>query len=66
MNITVNGEARMLDREMSIADLLQQLDYAQTSVAVALNQDFVPRSAYSRTVMKDGDELEIVAPMQGG
>ena len=66
MKIIVNGEARDLARETCIADLLKQLGYAQTSVAVALNQDFVSRTAYGATVIKDGDELEIVAPIQGG
>lgn len=66
MRITVNGESRMMDRETSIADVLNQMGYAQTSVAVALNGDFVPRSVYGNTQIRDGDTLEIVAPMQGG
>lgn len=66
MKIIVNGEERELDGELSIADALTQWGYARQSVAVALNQDFVPRSAFGVTVVKSGDELEIVAPMQGG
>ena len=36
------------------------------TVAVAVNQVFVPRSRHVDTTLKEGDQVEIVAPMQGG
>ena len=34
--------------------------------AVAVNQNFVPKSHYHNTQLCVGDELEILTPMQGG
>jgi sulfur carrier protein len=35
-------------------------------VATALNGDFVPAGLRAATPIRDGDRIEVVAPMQGG
>ena len=62
----VNGEPTSLAHEMTVAALLNHLHRTGQSIAVAVNMDFVPRSAYANTQIKDGDEIEIVEPRQGG
>ena len=66
MNIIVNGSEQKLEKEMSLAEILKALDYPSESVAAALNGEFVPRSEFDQTTVRDGDTLELVAPMQGG
>ena len=66
MNIRVNGEPTSLDRQMTMAELLNHLHRTGQSIAVAVNMDFVPRSAYANTQINEGDEIEIVEPRQGG
>ena len=66
MNIRVNGEPTALDREVTIAELLEQIHRTGQSIAIAVNMDFVPRSAYATTRVKEGDDIEIVEPRQGG
>ncbi|MFH0909344.1 MAG: sulfur carrier protein ThiS [bacterium] len=66
MNIIVNGESMSLEREMTIADLLEHLGRTGQSIALAVNMEFVPHSAYASARLKDGDEIEIVEPRQGG
>ena len=39
---------------------------AGAPIAVAHNEEFVPRSRYASLQLQEGDRLEIVAPMQGG
>lgn len=52
---------------MSVQKLLQVLGYREEQkLAVAVNTEFVPRSAHAEQQVSDGDEIEIVAPMQGG
>ena len=34
--------------------------------ALALNENFVPKSQYADTLINENDRIEIVAPMQGG
>ena len=65
MKIIVNGAEREI-AAATMADALDQLDYGEAVVATALNSHFVPVSARSSTLLADGDEIEVVAPMQGG
>ncbi len=66
MKLIVNGEQTEYDGEATLTALLTHRGSKIGSVAVALNQEFVSRSKYDETEIKDGDDIEIVAPMQGG
>ena len=65
MRVTVNGEARDLS-STDVAALLSELDYEGSHFAIALNYDVVPKSRWSETPLKAGDEIEIITPRQGG
>ena len=65
MTLIVNGESRTV-AVATLAEALQALDYADATVATALNGEFVPARARVATLVKDGDRIEIVAPRQGG
>lgn len=65
MKITVNGEPLELRDGATVAALLDERGPAG-GVAVAVNDDFVPRAEYARRKLDEGDRVEIVAPMQGG
>jgi sulfur carrier protein len=66
IQVTVNGAARRFDAPMDIAALLQSLAMAGKKVAVERNGEIVPKSAHARTLIADGDELEIVVAVGGG
>ena len=63
--VLVNGERRE-PRAASLAELVAQLGFGQEAVATALNGDFVPRRERASTALRPGDNIEIVAPHQGG
>jgi sulfur carrier protein len=65
MRVTVNGEARDVTAD-SVAALLSELEYDGSHFAIALNYDVVPKSRWAETVLKSGDEIEIITPRQGG
>ncbi|HYL01810.1 MAG TPA: sulfur carrier protein ThiS [Steroidobacteraceae bacterium] len=49
-----------------LASALEELGYGGRVVATALNGEFVTLEARGRTPLRDGDRLEVLAPMQGG
>jgi sulfur carrier protein len=65
MRVTVNGEEREIT-SARVDALLAELDYEGTHFAIALNYDVVPKSRWSDTALKAGDEIEIITPRQGG
>jgi thiamine biosynthesis protein ThiS len=66
MILTINGEERQFTREMSLADLLDQLGMKPDRVAVELNREIVRRDHWADTALRDGDRLEIVHFVGGG
>lgn len=64
--ITLNGEGREWPREQTIAHLLQDLGLDPRVVAVELNRLVVKRGRYADTVVRAGDEVEIVSFVGGG
>ena len=49
-----------------LAHLLVELEYEDAVVATALNQTFVRAKDRAATALKEGDEVEILTPRQGG
>lgn len=66
MQVTINGESRPFAAPQSVKALLQTLGLDARKVAVELNREIVPRSAYDATAVADGDALEIVHFIGGG
>lgn len=66
MRITLNGEPRELEREMSVDELLASLGVKGERVAVEVNLEVVRRDARATRAIKDGDEVEIVSFVGGG
>ena len=65
LTVHVNGEPRQT-HAATLAALLAEAGYGDTRVATALNGNFVAQRARDATPLGHGDEIEIVAPRQGG
>ena len=66
MKIILNGKPQSFAAPLNLYDVLEQQGYIEMMIAVARNGTFVPKDDYSETKLKEGDAIEIVAPMQGG
>lgn len=65
MIILVNSEAHDV-RGQSLAEVLEELGYGGAVIATAVNGDFAPARARAGLMLKDGDAVELLAPMRGG
>jgi thiazole synthase len=66
MQLTINGEAREMGGAATVAELLTALSLDARKIAIELNREIVPRSAYAQTALSDGDRIEIVHFIGGG
>jgi len=65
LRLQVNGED--IDASSAtLSALLVELDYSQATIATAVNNELVPQEGRESFPVKDGDRIEILAPMQGG
>ena len=66
MQVTINGERETLRVEISVAELLADRRIEPRRVAVEINEDIVPRKTFADTLVRDGDQIEIVTFVGGG
>ncbi|MFI8516537.1 sulfur carrier protein ThiS [Streptomyces sp. NPDC085481] len=66
VNLSVNGEGRVLSGPLSLDALVATLTTAPSGVAAAVNETVVPRGQWSATVLCDGDRVEVLTAVQGG
>jgi sulfur carrier protein len=66
VSVTVNGEPRRLTRSATIADLVAAMSAARSGIAVAVNDEVVPRGGWQSRRLHDRDRVEILTAVQGG
>ena len=68
MKLQINGDEREFPHAepFTLAALVEAMQMKPDRVAVELNRDIVPRTAWSETQLHDGDRLEIVHFVGGG
>ncbi len=66
IQVTVNGAAHRFERPLPVSALVEKMSLAGKKIAVEKNGEIVPRSAHARTLIADGDQLEIVVAVGGG
>ena len=67
MNVRVNGDEREVAPGTTVDAVVRTLAAEpDRGVAVAIDGEVVPRSAWERTVLADGQELEVLRAVQGG
>jgi sulfur carrier protein len=66
LSVFVNGEPRRVPAPCTVSALLGQLALGARRVAVAVNRDVVPRSAFAGRELSSGDRVEILEAVGGG
>jgi sulfur carrier protein len=64
--ITLNGDPYDMDAPLTVSALLARLEIDARRVAVEHNLVVVKRLAYDATLVRDGDQVEIVNFVGGG
>jgi thiamine biosynthesis protein ThiS len=66
LRIQVNGEFRELPDELTLDGLVRQLALAPERLAIELNREVVRRARWAETMLREGDQVEIVHFVGGG
>lgn len=66
MRLIVNGAGTDLAPGTTVAGLVEARAADARRVAVARNGEVVPRSAWDRTQLEEGDAVEVLAATAGG
>lgn len=63
--VKINGELLEKDGK-TVSEILADMEINSQHVAVELNEMIVPKAEYSKTMLKDGDTVEVVRFVGGG
>ena len=66
MKLTVNGDAVTVEDGWTVGDLVRDRSDEQRRVAVARNDEVVPKGEWETTVLAENDRIEVLAPVAGG
>lgn len=64
--VSLNNERVELPANTPLNEALQQWQYADQPVAVAINSEFIPRAQYPQVVLQNSDQVDVVRPVGGG
>lgn len=66
MIVQVNDKSVEVAENCSVAQLAQQLQLPERGVAVAVNNDVIPRNIWHRTLLESNFKIMIVMAVSGG
>jgi sulfur carrier protein len=66
VEVKLNGEPRELPHGATVAQAVAELTALRTGVAAAVNGDVIPRGSWADTLLRAGDQVEVVTAVQGG
>jgi sulfur carrier protein len=66
MQITINGKAKSFTDNITLTQLLEDLELQQDQVVVELNNQILTNQLFSATELKSGDNLELIQFVGGG
>ena len=66
MDVLVNGEKRDVPPDITVAQLLDTLKVIPERVVVEVNLTILKRAQHAQTILKEGDQVEIVQFVGGG
>lgn len=64
--IRVNGDPAAVDDGTTVTALLEAIEAPERGVAVAVDGEVIPRTAWPSTHLCDGARVEVLSAMQGG
>lgn len=66
IKLQVNGEVKSCEANMTLPVFLEKLGMNPRLVAVEYNGEILHRQFWEKTLMKEGDRLEVVTIVGGG
>ncbi len=66
MNIILNGTTETIPEQITLAELIRNMDLSDKRYAVEINKQLIPRSRHDEHRLQEGDNVEVVQAIGGG
>lgn len=66
MKVYINGEEYIFKKSKNIKEIVEEFKLDNTPVAVEYNKKIIKKNTWEKTLISDGDKIEIVHFIGGG
>lgn len=66
IKIILNGENQKINAGQNLESILSTVKNLPDTFAIAVNERFIPKTSYHDIKIYEGDNIELLVPMQGG
>lgn len=66
MQIVINGEKKEIDKEITLQELITDLDIETHVMAAAVNMNIVKKEAWKSHILNEDDKVELLDFVGGG
>ncbi|MCP9612019.1 sulfur carrier protein ThiS [Coprobacter tertius] len=66
IKITLNNKEILVDKNLSLLKLLQQQNFPQSGIAVAVNNKVIGKQNWEQLILKENDKLTVIRATCGG
>ena len=66
MKVIINGQDKILEDDLSLQEIIQNLNIEDKVMACAVNMDIVKKESWSSYILKDNDTIELLNFVGGG
>lgn len=66
MQVIINGKKAEMPEQISLQKIMEERKMTGGKAVAELNEEIIEQSVWSKTILKDNDNLEIVTFMGGG
>ena len=66
IEIILNGESKIITKNLPLNQLIKNLRISNKSIAVAINGDVIEKSRIEKYLLQNQDKIEIVHAVGGG
>ncbi len=64
--VSVNEKTQSFSKEATLQTMLSQLTIAENGIAIAINEQIIPKTNWATTKLNNNDKILIITATQGG
>ncbi len=64
--IYLNGKQTEINKDLTVEEFISTQGLNNKMIAVAINMKIIHKNDYDKTIISNGDKIEIVRPVGGG
>ncbi len=66
MTVTINQQQYQFQENTSLQEAMQSLEIEDAGIALALNEEIIPRTEWTKTILCNADKIIVIGAVAGG